>query len=134
MKKNQENNHIPLFKISNWHLYIKKRKIHLLSLFIILLAVRFIYGASEKTIENYRLANNGNFSKGIVTSRMKVGAKGTINIEYKFHVNNAEYMGHTTNEEYEEGDSIYVLYLSGNPGINRSYTFIKANYKTQITP
>lgn len=134
MNMNQNNKDTPLFKISNWYLYIKNRKIHLLTLLILLLAGRFIYGASEKTIENYRVANNGDLSKGIVTSRMEVGAKGTINIEYKFQANDAEYIGHTTNENYEIGDSIYVLYLSSNPSINRSYTFIKENYKTKITP
>ncbi|MGK6353573.1 hypothetical protein [Parapedobacter sp. DT-150] len=129
MNKNQNWKHAPFFRISNWHLYVKNRKIHLFSLLILFLVGRFIYGASEKTIENYRLAKHGDLSRGVVISRMKVGAKGTIDIEYKFQANNAEYIGHTINEKYETGDSIYVLYLSSNPGINRSYTFIKENYK-----
>lgn len=126
--------HTSFFKIADWYLYIKNRKIHLLTLLILFLIGRFIYGASEKTIENYRLANNGKLRKGIITSRMKVGAKGTINIDYRFRVDDTGFVGHTTNEKYEVGDSIYVLYSATNPSINRSYTFIKQNYDTKISP
>jgi|GEM_PF-2792709 len=134
MSKKQGNKDTPLFKISNWYLHIKTWKVHFGTVLILLLAGRFIYGASEKTIENYRLANNGKLSKGIVTSRMKVGAKGTLSIDYKFQVDNVEYTGETTNEGYETGDSLYVIYLQKKPTVNRSYTFIKENYTTQITP
>lgn len=134
MSKKQGNDDTPRFKISDWYLHIKTWKIHLGTLLILLLAARFIYGASEKTVENYRLANNGKLSKGVVTSRMKVGAKGTISIDYRFRVDNVEYTGETTNERYETGDSLYVIYLQQKPTINRSYSFIKENYTTQNTP
>jgi hypothetical protein len=127
MNKNQDSKCISFFKITNWYLYIKNRKIHLLTPLILLLIGHFIYVAGKKTIENYQLANNGKISKGIVTSRMKVGAKGTIKIDYKFQLNDMGFTGHTTNEKYEVGDSIYVLYFASNPTINRSYTFIKQN-------
>lgn len=134
MSKKQGNDTTPLFKISDWCLYIKSWKIHLATLLIMLLAGRFIYVASEKTIENYRLANSGKLSKGIVTSRIKVGAKGTISIDYKFQVDNMEFAGQTTNEKFEIGDSLYIIYLQKNPTINRSYSFIKENFATRITP
>lgn len=128
MSKRKENEDTPLFKIADWYLYIKARKVHLGTVLILLLAGRFIYGASEKTIENYRLANSGKLCKGVVTSRMKVGAKGTISIDYKFQVNNIEYTGRTTDEKYEIGDSLYIIYSQSEPTINRSYSFIKENY------
>lgn len=134
MRKKQGNDDTPLFKISDWYLYIKSWKIHLATLFILLLAFRFIYGASEKTIENYRLANSGKLSKGVVTSRMKVGAKGTISIDYKFQVDSMEFTGQTTNEKFEIGDTLFIVFLQKNPTINRSYSFIKENFNTRITP
>lgn len=134
MSKKQGNDDTPILRISNWYLHVKIWKIHLGTVLILLLAGRFIYGASEKAIENYRLANNGKLSKGVVTSRMKVGAKGTLSMDYKFHVDNVEYTGETTNERYETGDSLYVIYLQKRPTINRSYTFIKENYTTRIGP
>lgn len=134
MIKNQDKKDTSILKISNWYLYVKNRKIHLLTLLMLFLTGRFIYGASEKTIESYRLANNGDLSRGIVTSRTKIGAKGTINIKYKFQANMAEYIGHTTNENYGAGDSIYILFLPGNPNINRSYSFIIKHYTTKIAP
>ncbi|SEL95202.1 hypothetical protein [Parapedobacter koreensis] len=125
MSKKRKRGGDPIF--GNW-------KIHLGTILILFLVGRFIYGASEKTIENYRLANNGKLSNGIVTSRMKVGGKGTISIEYSFQVNHVKYIGQTTNEGYEIGDSLYVIYLPKKPMINRSYTFIKKNYTTHIAP
>lgn len=113
---------------------LRNKKYSLLSILIWFLAGCLIYEGSKKTIGNYQLANSGHLSKGIVTSRMKVGAKGTIWIEYEFETNNIEYVGHTTNERYETGDSILILHLLSNPEINRSYTFIKENYKTKIIP
>jgi hypothetical protein len=134
MSKKQSNEVTTLFKISNWYLYIKTWKIHLGTVLILILTGHFIYVASEKTIENYRLANSGKLCKGIVTSRMKVGAKGTISIDYKFQVDNIEFTGQTSNEKYETGDSLYVIYLKEKPAVNRSYSFIKENYATHSTP
>jgi hypothetical protein len=134
MRKKQGNEVESLFKILNWYLYIKTWKIHLGTVLILLLSAQFIYVASGKTIENYRLANSGKLCKGIVTSRMNVGAKGTISIDYKFQVENIEFTGQATNEKYETGDSLYVIYLQKKPTVNRSYTFIKEHYRTKITP
>lgn len=134
MSKKQGKYITPLIKISGWYFYIRSWKIHLVTLLMVFLAFRFIFVASEKTIENYRLANFGNLSKGIVTSRMKIGAKGTINIDYKFQVDNIEFSGYTTNENYKIGDSLFIVYLREKPSINRSYSFIKENFKTKINP
>ncbi|WP_173090278.1 hypothetical protein [Pedobacter foliorum] len=85
-------------------------------------------------MENYQLSNNGEICKAMVVSRMKVGGKGTIRVDYRFNVNYKEYSGVVNNEEYYNGDSINILYLEKSPEINRSYNFIKENYKTQIIP
>ncbi len=114
MSKKQRNENMPLFKISDWCLHIKTWKVHFETLLIMLFAGRFVSGASEKTIENYHLVNNGKLSKGKITSRMKVGSKGTVSIDYKFHVDNLEYTGETNDEKYEIGDSLYVIYLQKN--------------------
>jgi hypothetical protein len=49
MSKKQGNDDTPILKISDWYLHVKIWKIHLGTVLILLLAGRFIYGASEKT-------------------------------------------------------------------------------------
>ncbi|NRF39133.1 hypothetical protein [Pedobacter foliorum] len=125
---------IRLISISNWHLCIKNQRIHLGGLVLLLFVGHFIYKTTVTTMENYQLSNNGEICKAMVVSRMKVGGKGTIRVDYRFNVNYKEYSGVVNNEEYYNGDSINILYLEKSPEINRSYNFIKENYKTQIIP
>ena len=101
---------------------------HLLVLVLLFFVGNFLWVSSKRTMENYSLASDGELVKGLVTSRIKVGGKGTVRIDYKFHINSKEYVGYTTDEEYQIGDSLFVLYLIKNPQINRSNSFIRENY------
>lgn len=83
------------------------------------------YMIIEKTINNYRLKKYGVVCKGVIQNKKYIGGKGTINIEYYFKTQKGEFFkGETNNENYNIGDSIYILYLKSNPDINASKTFI----------
>lgn len=124
----------PLIRLEGGALYIRHRKFRLLAIAAIGLVLYFIYFSFKGTNEAEKLASQGKISKGEVTARYLVGSKGTIRIDYTFTVNNVLYEGHTSNEEYLKGAAIYILYLEKDPTINASYSFIKRNFKTSISP
>ena len=92
----------------------------------------FLYGATKKTIENYRLARTGILTKAVVTNKNKVGGKGTIDLTVLYNVSGQKYEGILTNENYNIGDSLEMVYLKSNPLVIRSYRFVKENYTTTI--
>ncbi|WP_126249200.1 hypothetical protein [Chitinophaga rhizosphaerae] len=104
------------------------RKVHIGYLIGIVFLAVIIVPASKKTIQNLRLAKNGVFELGIVTTKYKVGGKGTFRINYEFKVENQTYTGFANDEDYQEGDSIEVVYLRSDPAVNRAYRFIIRNY------
>jgi hypothetical protein len=107
-----------------------KRKIPYFVLIFIITV--FLYGATKKTIENYRLARIGILTKAVVTNKKKVGGKGTIDLTVLYNVSGQKYEGTLTNENYYLGDSLEIVYLKSNPLVIRSYRFIKDNYTTTI--
>lgn len=124
----------PLFRIEKGAFYVRHRKFRLLAIAAYGLILYFIYFSIKGTNTAEQLASHGKISAGKVTSRYPIGSKGTIRIDYSFTVNNIPYEGHTTNEEYLEGQLVYVLYLEKDPTINASYSFIKRNFRTSISP
>lgn len=91
-----------------------------------------MYGATKKTIENYRLSRTGILTKAVVTNNKKVGGKGTVDLTIQYNVSGQKYEGTLTNENYKIGDSLEIVYLESNPSVVRSYRFIKNNYTTTI--
>ena len=83
------------------------------------------YTVIEKTIINYRLKQYGIVCKGVIQNKKYIGGKGTINLEYYFKTQKDEFFkGETNNENYNVGDSIYVVYIKSNPDVNASKSFI----------
>nr|WP_294790883.1 hypothetical protein [uncultured Mucilaginibacter sp.] len=70
------------------------------------------------------MKSEGSKIKGVVIDKYKVGGKGTIQIDYLFKLNENTYSGSTSNEKYNVGDSLYILFLKEDPRINKSYSFI----------
>jgi hypothetical protein len=99
------------------------KKIIAIILFIAICCWLF-YESFEQTLLNRRLKSENNKVRSVVTNRYKVGAKGTIQIDYSFTLNGKIYIGQATNERFNIGDSLDVLYLKENPELNRSYGFI----------
>ncbi len=100
--------------------------------FLIAISLVFLYGASKKTIQNFRLAKSGIAAKAIVVDKQKVGGKGTIDLTVKYYVNGQEYEGSITNELWALSDTVNIILLKSDPSVIRSFDFIKENYSTEI--
>ena len=84
---------------------------------ILLLGILFVCGI-KNTYYNKLLEEKGVCIKAIVIDNYRTGRKGTMNIEYKFKVNNITYTNSDMSSELV-GDTISVIYLPNDPTINR---------------
>jgi hypothetical protein len=96
------------------------------------LIIYFVYHASIRTIENFLLSRHGRTVKAVVIERKNVGGGAAVSLTYKFAVGGMEYVSEQSNEPYQVGDTVDILYLDINPRITRTYRFIKNNYDTKI--
>jgi hypothetical protein len=71
-------------------------------------------------------------TKAVVLDKKRIGGKGTIDFKITYTVSGQQYEGSLTNEPWEIGDSVDILYLTTDPSIIRSYRFISENYSTDI--
>jgi hypothetical protein len=99
---------------------------------ILTISLVFLYVATKKTIENFRLAKSGTLTKAIVVDKQKVGGKGTTDLRVRYYIDNRQFEGSVTNETWNVSDTVDILYLSTDPSVIRSYDFIKENYSTDI--
>jgi hypothetical protein len=91
----------------------------------------FVYHSSIRTIENVRLARNGLPTRAVVIERKDVGGAAGVALIYTFYVEGIRYESEQSNEPYQVGDTIDILYLAANPRITRTYRFISDNYKVK---
>jgi hypothetical protein len=100
--------------------------------FILSFVVIFLWVSTRRTIENFQLAKYGLLTKAVVLDKKRIGGKGTIDFKITYTVSGQQYEGSLTNEPWEIGDSVDILYLTTDPTIIRSYRFISENYSTDI--
>lgn len=122
-----------MIKFKKWTIVTKYIEIHILTLTFYLV---ILYGLSigvRRNYENRILAKEGNLIKALLTSKVFEANKGRMQgYYYTFNFNDETYVGHTfTQEGYNPGDSILVLYLERKPSINRDFIFIAERYDTK---
>lgn len=100
--------------------------------FIIVIVILILWGSTNRTIENFQLAKYGVWTKANVLDKKRIGGKGTIDFKIRYTVDGSHYEGSLTNESWEIGDHVDILYLASDPTVIRSYRFIYENYSTDI--
>mgnify|MGYP001357077620 CR=1 FL=1 len=89
---------------------------HLVLIGFVLFAVGYI---AKGSIESAYLAQNGVFTKGVITDIRQSGSKGVEDYYYKFNYNGIEYSNSTLHLSKNIGDTVEVVFIKGNPTKNR---------------
>ena len=101
------------------YINIFRRSIHFFHLVLIgflLFAIGYI---AKGSIESAYLAQNGVFTKGVITDIRQSGSKGVEDYYYKFNYNGVEYSNSTLHLSKNIGDTVEVVFIKGNPTKNR---------------
>ncbi|NLK91626.1 MAG: hypothetical protein GX273_00620 [Bacteroidales bacterium] len=98
---------------------------HLVLIGFVLFAVGYI---AKGSIESVYVAQNGVFTKGVITDIRQSGSKGVEDYYYKFNYNGIEYSNLTLHLSKNVGDTVEVVFIKCNPTKNRLKESLVSTY------